>query len=132
MQSQTTLYLRGLSTSLVREAKVAAARRGSTLTSLVADSLAHALASGGDAYVPAGDELEADMRWYDKHRARLLKRHAGEYIAVVDQAIVDHDPDFAALAARIFSRLGNRSVYMPRVQADEPQARIRSPRRSRR
>ena len=72
------------------------------------------------------------MRWYDKHRSRLLQRYAGDYIAVVDQAVVDHDADFDALAARVFSRLGNRSVYMPRVQADEAQARIRSPRRARR
>jgi heme exporter protein D len=37
---QTTLYLRGLPRQLVREAKAAAARRGSTLAALVSDSLA--------------------------------------------------------------------------------------------
>jgi hypothetical protein len=71
------------------------------------------------------------MSWYEKHRRDLLRRHAGEYIAVVDRRVLDHDRDFAALAERVFARLGVRPVFMPRVEDGEARARVRSPRRAR-
>lgn len=125
-----TLFLRNMPTELVREAKAAAARRGETLTTIVARALSSSLRVDNDMPDRA-DPLQRDMAWYRKHQAKLLAQYRGQYIAIVDQAIVDHGPDFAPLAARLFRRLGNRSVYMPRVQAGEPTARIRSPRLSR-
>jgi len=61
----------------------------------------------------------------------LLRRYRGEYVAIVDAAVVDHGRDFGALATRVFARFGSRNIYMPRVQAGEATAQIRSPRRSR-
>jgi len=62
----------------------------------------------------------------------LLDRYRGEHVAIIDEAVIDHDREFAALASRVFARFGNRSIYMPRVQDDEPVVRVRSPRRVRR
>lgn len=70
-----------------------------------------------------------DMVWYRKNRPKpLLRRYRGEYVAIVDAAVVDHGCDFDTLAARVFARFGNRDIYMPRVQTGEPAARVRSPR----
>lgn len=77
------------------------------------------------------DDLHRDMVWYRANRSTLMRRYRGEYVAIVDAAVVDHGTDFGALATRVFARFGNRNVYMPRVQAAEPTAQIRSPRRSR-
>ena len=127
---RTTLYLRGVSRSLVREAKAAAARRGSTLAALVSDSLAQSLREDAPGQTP-DEGLRENMIWYERNRRRLLARYRGEYVAVVDRAVVDHDRDFAALAARVFGRHGGRPVFTPRVQEQEARARLRSPRRVR-
>jgi hypothetical protein len=78
----------------------------------------------------AADELRRDIRWYRKHRPCLLRRYRDEYVAIIDGAVVDHGRDFGALATRVFTRFGNQNIYMPRVQSNEPTARIRSPRKS--
>lgn len=126
---RTTLYLRGVPTQIVREAKAAAARRGSTLAALVSDSLARSL--GAEAEAPNG-ELYESRQWYERHRGELLARYRGEYLAVIDREVVDHDRDFSALAARVFARHGTQPVFMPRVQERDEPARMRSPRRVRR
>jgi plasmid stability protein len=125
------LFLRNVPTELVREAKAAAARRGQTLTAIVAEALTRSLGAEGKTQTRA-DDLHRDMVWYGKHRAKLLRRYRGEYVAIVDAAVVDHGRDFGALATRVFTRFGNRNIYMPRVQAGEATARVRSPRRSKR
>jgi hypothetical protein len=130
MSERTTLYLRGMPRHIVREAKAAAARRGSTLASLVSDSLARSLGEG-DAGEPPG-ELGDDRLWYERRRPELLARYRGEYLAVIDRQVVDHDRDFSALAARVFARHGDRPVFMPRVQEKDEPAWLRSPRRARR
>jgi hypothetical protein len=127
MSERSPVYLRGVPTRLVREAKAAAARRGSTLAAFVSETIERGLMEpGGDDEGAA--ELRDAMRWYERNRARLLARHAGEYVAIVGRRVLDHDPDFAALAGRVFERLGVRSVFMPYVQAPERRARLRSPR----
>lgn len=72
------------------------------------------------------------MAWYRKNQAKLLRGYRSKYVAIVDGVVIDHDPDFHALATRMFGRFGNRNMYMPRVQAEEPTVQIRSPRLLRR
>ena len=127
---RTTLYLRGVPTLLVREAKAAAARQGSTLAALVSDSLARSLQEPAPGE-PSGNGFLENKLWYEHNRRALLARYRGEYVAVVDRAVVDHDRDFSALAGRVFERHAGRPVFMPRVQEKDAPARLRSPRRVR-
>jgi hypothetical protein len=124
-----SLFLRNVPTALVREAKAAAARRGETLTTIVAEALSRSLSLDSE---PQGrtDDLRSDIAWYRKNLPKLLRKYRGGYLAIVDAAVVDHGRDFGVLATRVFARFGNRNVYMPRLQAGENVARIRSPRRS--
>lgn len=131
LREWTTLYLRGVPAGLVREAKAKAARRGSTLTALAVDALARSLGTDEEPEDPFGDELRASMAWYARNRAHLLERHRGEYVAIVDRKVIDHDREFEALASRVFESVGVRPVYMPRVQDGEKPLRVRSPRRVR-
>ena len=122
----TTLYLRGVPTGLVRELKAQAARRGVTLTALAIAALSRALnAEPEDELRP----LEADMAWFEANRRHLLRRYAGEYLAIVDRKVIDHDRDFSALAARVFAKAGARPVFMPRCTAKDQIVHLRSPRR---
>jgi len=121
------LFLRNLPTELVREAKAAAARRGTSLTAFVSEALTRSLRVE-NAPSDEPDILADDIAWYQRNRSKLLQRYRGEYVAIVDRAVVDHDRDFNALAERVFGRFGYRSIYMPRVQREEVVVRIRSPR----
>ena len=128
MPEHKTLFLRNVPTQVVREAKAAAAREGKTLTAVVSEALARSLGVDGAPVDPA-DDLGRDIAWYQQHRPQLLRRYRGQYVAIVDGAVVDHGGDFNTLAARVFSRFGNRHIYMPKVQEGERVVRVASPRR---
>lgn len=127
MASGKAIFLRNVPTSLIREAKATAARRGVTLTTIVSEALASSLSVDGPSSRPPGD-LDRDMAWYRKNRAKLLRRYKDEYVAIIDERVVDHASEFHDVATRVFARFGNRSIYMPRVQATDEIARVRSPR----
>lgn len=123
--NNTTLYLRGIPRTLVRDLKARAARQGLTLTALAIAALSRASRTARpDDLKP----LEADMAWYRAHRRRLHRRHPREYLAILDRRLVDHDPDFSALASRVFAKVGTRPVYMPQSMETDPTVRLRSPR----
>lgn len=124
-----TLYLRNVPVRLVREAKVKAAREGTTLTAVVIDALARALESGDEGAAPIDDEVRESVQWYEDNRDDLLQRYPNEYVAIVDRQVLDHDHDFESLATRVFARLGARSIFMPRTTETGERARVRSPRR---
>lgn len=128
--TQTTLYLRGMPANLVREAKAAAARRGCTLAALLSEAIERSL-NGDTSRESVVEGLEESRRWYHRHRERLRAQYQGQYLAVVGRAVVDHDRSFEALADRVFARFGARPVWMPRAEAGESRARVRSPRRVR-
>ncbi|HKU39476.1 MAG TPA: DUF5678 domain-containing protein [Polyangiales bacterium] len=125
------VYLRGLPSEIVREAKAAAARRGITLAGYVADALARAAAQR-ESDADASADLSREQRWFDRQRDKLVREYAGEYVAIIGNAVVDHDADFEALAERVFAKHGARSIFMPLVASTRKPARIRSPRSSRR
>jgi Family of unknown function (DUF5678) len=124
--ARKVLFLREMPTELVREVKALAARRGQTLTAVVAEALARSLGVDDDG---AADPLAGDMAWYADHHPQLARRYGGEHVAIVDRAVVDHARDFDVLARRVFAKYGHRSIFMPRVTEQVvPEARVRSPR----
>jgi hypothetical protein len=125
---QTTLYLRGMPSHVVREAKARAARRGATLAAIVTDALARSFDKGTRSREASDREFESSMAWYEANRARLVRRYENEFIAIAGRKVVDHDRDFERLAARVFRRHGVRPIFMPRVRRIDQPARLRSPR----
>lgn len=123
-----TLYLRGVPERLVREAKAAAARRGVTLTVLVSEALVQILGVDVPGQTELPEDLQVEMVWYEAHRQDLLRRYRGEYLAIANQEVIDHDKQFGPLAKRVFKRLGVRPVFMPKCIGDERIVNIPSPR----
>lgn len=127
MSGTRTLYLRGMADALLREAKAEAARRGITLTAFVTEAIERAVAdASGSASLPA--ELAADAEWFEENRQRLLETYPGEYVAIVDREVFDHDVDSGALAERVFTKLDRRHVFMPHCVEHEEPVHLRSPR----
>jgi hypothetical protein len=129
------VYLRGIPSDVVREAKAAAARRGVTLAGYVADALGRAVKqrdTARDVGADMGSDLSREQRWYERQRERLAREYAGEYVAIIGQSVIDHDEDFEALAERVFASQGARNIFMPLVASERRVARVRSPRVQRR
>ena len=126
-QDTGTLYLRGVPRELVREAKAEAARRGMSLTAFAKEALAKALgrADEDDDILP----IRPDLEWFEVHRKRLVRRYRDEYVAIVNRRVVDHDPDFGALARRVFAAYGHRPIAIPIVTPRPRVVHLPSPRR---
>jgi hypothetical protein len=131
------VYLRGIPSDVVREAKARAARSGITLAKFVADTLARAMdpsASDADSSFHRDESpgynkyLDVEASWFLRNRERLERQYAGEFIAIVNQRVVDHDVRFDALADRVFRLRGSRDTFMPEVKARAKTLHLRSPR----
>ncbi|MGH2398615.1 MAG: DUF5678 domain-containing protein [bacterium] len=128
-QETGTLYLRGVPRQLVREAKAEAARRGMSLTAFAKEALAKALGTSRVDEDEAGiRSIRPDLDWFEANRKRLVKRYRDEYVAIINRKVVDHDPDFGALANRVFAKYGNNPIAIPKVTLEERVVHIRSPR----
>jgi hypothetical protein len=114
MASSQALFLRNVPTNLIREAKATAARRGVTLTTVVSEALARSLSVDSQTLRPSGD-LDSDMAWYRKNRAKLLRRYEGEYVAIIDGRVVDHASEFHDVATRVVARFGDEVVRVRRA-----------------
>lgn len=126
-QETGTLYLRGVPRQLVREAKAEAARRGMSLTAFAKEALAKALGTTAGDDEDEIQSIRPDLDWFEANRRRLAKRYRDEYIAIINRKVVDHDPDFGALAQRVFAKHGVRSIAMPKVTPEERVVNIRTP-----
>lgn len=136
----STLYVRNVPPLLVREAKVKAAREGTTLTNVVIDALRRSTQASEEDAAPSEepsrggsetglhDSIAESMAWYETHRADLLEQYASQFVAIVDREVVDHDEDFESLATRVFERFGSSPIFMPRVGEGTEKVRVRSPR----
>jgi len=62
------------------------------------------------------DPLAAEQRAFERQRARLLRRHLGQYVAFYRGRMVDHDKDDEAMAARLFAELGDVPFFIARVE----------------
>lgn len=130
------VYLRGLPSDVVREAKAVAAQRGVTLAGFVAETLAHAVRRGeaNTSSAESTADLSSDMRWFDKQRERMERDYAGEYVAIIERKVVDHDASFELLAERVFESEGARNIFMPlvaRAREQKRKLRVPSPRQTR-
>ncbi len=127
-QHTATLYLRGIPRRLVREAKVAAARRGITLTALAKEALAAVIGLDPAPPEELPDDFTRDWSWYETNKAKLLRRYRNRYVAILNRKVVDHDTDFGPLARRVYDRYGVRSICMPKVVPGDEVVRLSSPR----
>ncbi|MGH2594201.1 MAG: hypothetical protein ACRDGG_11885 [Anaerolineae bacterium] len=75
------------------------------------------------------EKIRAEMKAFEQLRGTLLAQYRGEYVAIHEGQVIDHDPDLRTLHLRVFARLGHTVVLLKRV-TDEPERELvfRSPR----
>ena len=75
-------------------------------------------------------KLKEETIAFEQLHSQLVKQHFGEYVAIYQGVLVDHDPDITALRRRIRAKFGQTPVLLREVTQDAklPELVIRSPR----
>jgi len=60
-------------------------------------------------------KLDREIAAYEAMHAELRQKYLGQWVAVHDQKLVDHDPDGSALYQRIRAKYGKTSVLIRQV-----------------
>jgi PHD/YefM family antitoxin component YafN of YafNO toxin-antitoxin module len=74
------------------------------------------------------DEWEQGRQAFERMRNELLKTHKGQFVAILNNQVVDADAEIGTLAKRVYARFGYRPIYMQKVTEQPRVARILSPR----
>jgi hypothetical protein len=72
-------------------------------------------------------KLDAELKAWRNQPLEVRESYKGEYVAVHEGRIVDHDPNLAALHRRVRSRYSKIAVLLTPAEG-RPPLRIRSPR----
>ena len=67
------------------------------------------------AHQTADEPLAREERAFQRQRAQLMRRYAGQYVALLRGTVVGHDKNDEALAARMFARFGDAPFCIVRV-----------------
>ncbi len=74
-------------------------------------------------------QIEREQRAYEAQHKRLLVKYGGQYIAMRQGKVVDHDEDSSALWQRVYKRFGRQPILITPVLHETRQTIVvRSPR----
>jgi predicted transcriptional regulator len=75
------------------------------------------------------EKIRTETQAFEQQRASLLRQYRGEYVAIHEGRVIDHDPDLRTLHLRVFARLRHTPVLLKKV-TEEPDRELvfRSPR----
>ncbi len=72
-------------------------------------------------------ELQKEIEAYHGMHDQLVKKHLGEWVAVYERKMVDHDADGSALHYRVREKYGHAAVLIRQVQEQaEPEIHWRT------
>src|SRR5688572_20003996 len=61
------------------------------------------------------DKIKVEAEAFRKLHPELVEQYLGQYVAIHNENIVDHDQDFQTLHGHIRQRLGRQAVLLPQV-----------------
>jgi hypothetical protein len=75
------------------------------------------------------ETIEAEVVAFRSMHARLVEEYLGQYVAIHNGQVVDHDEDFQSLHNRIRQRFGRQPVLLRCVETESERVLVfRSPR----
>lgn len=76
-------------------------------------------------------QFESEKKTFWAMKEQLLDRYEGEYVAVYEGKVVDHDKDKLTLGLRVYGNHGYKPIYVQLVcRQGLPVKRLNSPRRA--
>ncbi len=64
------------------------------------------------------NKIKAEVKVFQAMHAELVKQYWGEYVALHNGQVVDHDPQFEALHGRIRERFGPKPILLRQVTTE--------------
>jgi dCTP deaminase len=61
----------------------------------------------------ATSEFEAARRYFNTYRDQILEQYEGQYVAILNDEIVDYDSNWEELSERTYRSFGDRNLFMP-------------------
>lgn len=79
---------------------------------------------------PQHAQMQQEVLAFQSMHSQLVITHLGEFVAIKNGQLVDHDPDFDMLIDRIRETYGSQSIVMVDqvLESLPPEIRLRSPR----
>ncbi len=75
------------------------------------------------------EKIRAEAEAFRSMHAELAEKYLGQYVAIHNGKVIDHDEDFQSLHSRIRQRFGRQPVLLRRVEAEPERVWLfRSPR----
>lgn len=65
------------------------------------------------------DEHDKNWSWFEEHYHKLLKRFDGEFVAIYEQLVVDHDKELSVLMKRIEAKYPPDRVFVDFVSSEK-------------
>ncbi len=69
------------------------------------------------------EKIRAEAEAFEQQRSTWLTHYRGEYVAVHQGRVIDHDPNLRSLHLRVFAQLGRTPVLLKRA-GDEPEREL--------
>ena len=107
--------------ALLHRARKLARVRRRRVDTVIAELLDEALPPAKEAAIPSeADEaaITREMEAYVALHPSLKANYLGQYVAILDGQLVDHDGDPSALYQRIVARYGDRFVWLTAVEEE--------------
>ena len=76
---------------------------------------------------PVEDGLAAERRAFERQRRQLMRRYAGQFVALSGGRVMDHDKEDETLAARMFRKLRDAPFYIARLEDTPTVCEVPSP-----
>jgi hypothetical protein len=61
------------------------------------------------------EQFDAAVKFYEDNFGGILEVYEGQFVAILDNGIIDHDTDRLRLLERVYRELGYRAVFVPFV-----------------
>lgn len=75
--------------------------------------------SGMSEYVALFEEYERNWSWFRENYGELVKKFDGEFVAIYEQKIVDHDKELSNLMERIREKYPEGNVFIDFVSREK-------------
>ncbi len=99
------------------------------VSALVNDVIANAFVQNTSAENPARDKMLQEIHAYKKMHPRLVKKYLGQFVAIHNGKLVDHDSNKEELFLRVKEKFPNQIVLQRQVLKNpDPVLHFRSPR----
>jgi antitoxin (DNA-binding transcriptional repressor) of toxin-antitoxin stability system len=72
------------------------------------------------------EAFERERAAFERLKPELLKTHLGQFVAIVNEQVVDVDTDRVKLVLRVYDRFGYRPIYVQLVEEHLPRRRLPS------